>query len=1077
MPDAIITSTESTFGTISGTFAADQSTISGTVTGIVAGTLSGSVGVPGPAGAAGAPGQGVPGGASGQYLQKTSGADYATDWVTVNLAAYAVKANNLSDLTNFTTARDNLALGTANTPTFAGVNVPGSGTSVANLGATFLTLNQSGHGQFTIQPSQGIVFPNGTIQTTAFTGGAAYISSVSSPLTVTSGNLSIDLSAYLTTSTAASTYYPLTNPSAYITASALTPYLTTSTASATYQTLAGMSSYLTTSAAASTYQTLSGMSAYLTTASAATSYYPLTGNPSGFLTSAPVTSVAGRTGSITLSNTDISGLGTLAVVNDAPSDGSQYARKNGAWDIVSAGASYISSVSSPLSVTSGNLTVDLSAYAPLASPVFTGDARAVTATFGDNDTSVATTAFVQSALAGGTAVARNLEVEVRNQSGSTIPAGSIVYISGATGNKPLITLAQANNDANSAQTIGFVKTSIANNGTGYVIVRGELENIDTSALTEGVQLYLSPTTAGTWTTTKPSAPLHLVYVGIVIRAHPTLGTILVAVQNGYELGEIHDVALGTLANNDLLAYESSTDLWKNKTYSALGLLTSATAASTYAPLASPALTGTPTAPTAATSTNTTQVATTAYVVGQAGTSTPVVNGTAAVGTSLLYARQDHVHGTDTTRAPLASPTFTGTPLAPTAAVDTNTTQIATTTFVLGQRSNVSPLMDGTVSLGTSFRYARQDHVHPSDTSRAPLASPTFTGTVTIPAGASITGYATESYVTSQGYITSSALTPYLTTSTAASTYQTISGMSSYLTTASAASTYAPLASPALTGVPTAPTAANGTNTTQVATTAFVLANGGAVTSVAGRTGAVTLSNTDISGLGTMATATAADYSTTTVANGLYYPLSSNPAGYLTSAPVTSVAGRTGAITLAVADVSGAAPLASPTFTGTVTIPAGASISGFAPLASPTFTGTPTLPTGTIAVTQTAGNNTTAVATTAFVRADNNVKAWVNFNGTGTVAIRASFNVSSITDNGTGDYTVNMTTAMPDTSYAVFASSAPGSNNQWRVPVTHAKSVSNYTESPTTTAFRLIWSINSGTVPDVDVPICQVCVIR
>ena len=50
------------------------------------------------------------------------------------------------------------------------------------------------------------------------------------------------------------------------------------------------------------------------------------------------------------------------------------------------------------------------------------------------------------------------------------------------------------------------------------------------------------------------------------------------------------------------------------------------------------------------------------------------------------------------------------------------------------------------------------------------------------------------------------------------------------------------------------------------------------------------------------------------------------------------------------------------------------------------------------------------------------RAWVNFNGTGTVAIRASFNVSSITDNGTGDYTVNFTTAMPDTNYAVVISS-------------------------------------------------------
>jgi hypothetical protein len=49
------------------------------------------------------------------------------------------------------------------------------------------------------------------------------------------------------------------------------------------------------------------------------------------------------------------------------------------------------------------------------------------------------------------------------------------------------------------------------------------------------------------------------------------------------------------------------------------------------------------------------------------------------------------------------------------------------------------------------------------------------------------------------------------------------------------------------------------------------------------------------------------------------------------------------------------------------------------------------------------------------------KAWVNFNGTGTVAIRASMNVSSITDNGTGDYTVNFTTAMPNANYSMVAS--------------------------------------------------------
>ena len=60
------------------------------------------------------------------------------------------------------------------------------------------------------------------------------------------------------------------------------------------------------------------------------------------------------------------------------------------------------------------------------------------------------------------------------------------------------------------------------------------------------------------------------------------------------------------------------------------------------------------------------------------------------------------------------------------------------------------------------------------------------------------------------------------------------------------------------------------------------------------------------------------------------------------------------------------------------------------------------------------------------------KAWVNFNGAGTVAIRASGNVSSITDNGAGDYTVNFTTALSDTNYAVigtakYLESAEGQN--------------------------------------------------
>lgn len=63
------------------------------------------------------------------------------------------------------------------------------------------------------------------------------------------------------------------------------------------------------------------------------------------------------------------------------------------------------------------------------------------------------------------------------------------------------------------------------------------------------------------------------------------------------------------------------------------------------------------------------------------------------------------------------------------------------------------------------------------------------------------------------------------------------------------------------------------------------------------------------------------------------------------------------------------------------------------------------------------NITDASGGTSSLSVPGAAKAWVNFNGTGTVAIRAQLNVSSITDNGTGDYTVNFTTAMADTNYS------------------------------------------------------------
>lgn len=83
------------------------------------------------------------------------------------------------------------------------------------------------------------------------------------------------------------------------------------------------------------------------------------------------------------------------------------------------------------------------------------------------------------------------------------------------------------------------------------------------------------------------------------------------------------------------------------------------------------------------------------------------------------------------------------------------------------------------------------------------------------------------------------------------------------------------------------------------------------------------------------------------------------------------------------------------------------------------------------------------------------RAWVNFNGTGTVAIRASGNVSSITDNGAGDYTVNFTTAMPDANYAVAITASAGNNNSSLVCTVKSATQYGAPSNQTTTACQIV----------------------
>jgi hypothetical protein len=157
--------------------------------------------------------------------------------------------------------------------------------------------------------------------------------------------------------------------------------------------------------------------------------------------------------------------------------------------------------------------------------------------------------------------AQNLITEVYNKTGATLTKGTVVYINGGQGNLPSVTKALATGDSTSAQTYGIVRNDITNNNNGYVVVAGRISDLDTQAYTEGTQLYLSPTTAGTWTSTKPYAPNHLVYVGIVVRAHPTQGIVEIKIQNGYEMDELHNVSAQSPDNNDILQYKTATSLW------------------------------------------------------------------------------------------------------------------------------------------------------------------------------------------------------------------------------------------------------------------------------------------------------------------------------------------------------------------------------------------------------------------------------------------------------------------------------------------------------------------------------------
>ena len=183
----------------------------------------------------------------------------------------------------------------------------------------------------------------------------------------------------------------------------------------------------------------------------------------------------------------------------------------------------------------------------------------------------------QTLLKGGNVILKNgvdLVARVVNKTGIDLLEStySVVQVTGAVGGRLSVTLAQANNDANSVDTLGIVTENINNNLEGFILTVGQLLEINTTGSlqsetwVDGDVIYLSPTIAGAITNVKPTGLTgHIVVLGYVEYAHAIHGKIYVKIMNGWELDELHNVYINNPINNNILSYVTPANLWENRT--------------------------------------------------------------------------------------------------------------------------------------------------------------------------------------------------------------------------------------------------------------------------------------------------------------------------------------------------------------------------------------------------------------------------------------------------------------------------------------------------------------------------------
>jgi hypothetical protein len=189
---------------------------------------------------------------------------------------------------------------------------------------------------------------------------------------------------------------------------------------------------------------------------------------------------------------------------------------------------------------------------------------------------------------------------VKNQTGSTITKGSIVYANGTVGASGRITIDKfiADGSIDAKYLLGITAHDLSNGEDGYVISFGKIRKVNTDTFAAGAILYPSPTVAGVWTDIEPIAPNIDMPIGFCINSHANNGTIAIRVASGYKLSELHDVAISSPVEKASLYYSGG--LWRDTTATILvsdtasmltNYLRTGVAASTYLPLTGGTLSG------------------------------------------------------------------------------------------------------------------------------------------------------------------------------------------------------------------------------------------------------------------------------------------------------------------------------------------------------------------------------------------------------------------------------------------------------------------------------------------------------